>query len=67
VDHLLLQSFFEGVVGYGVCPFRGPVDDAKKGGRLISLLTRLLWATPTLWNLDVDPSLFDAVHMEGKE
>ena len=54
-------------MGYGGCPFRGPMGDAQKGGRLISLLARQLQATPAYWNLDVHPSLFDVVHLEGKE
>ncbi len=68
VDYLLPHCpFFEGVMGYGGCPFRGPMGDAQKGGRLISLLARQLQATPAYWNLDVHPSLFDVVHLEGKE
>uniref|UniRef100_A0A2N9FUM3 Uncharacterized protein n=1 Tax=Fagus sylvatica TaxID=28930 RepID=A0A2N9FUM3_FAGSY len=55
------------VMGYGGCPFWGPMGDAQKGGRLISLLARQLQATPAYWNLDVHPSLFDVVHLEGKE
>ncbi len=33
-------SFFKGILGYDAGPFWGPVGDAAKGGRCISLLAR---------------------------